>query len=163
MISTNKRSGFTLIEFIVFFAISTVVAMALFAILTNFIRSREHVFFGNRLLASSETVFNQLTLDIHDTAEIEISDLDRFELTLFNDEIVIYQFDQDNGRLTRNNQQLHTDTIKVADFRIIPRSPDGELPIFEFKLHLKSHDSRAAKAELQRKTTISLRSHRGEI
>ena len=157
-----NNSGLTLVEFLVYFTIATMIALALFAILTSFWQTRSQVYFGNRLLATSEIFLEQLTTDLHNTKKINDLDYPNLVLELFDGTEVTYEYDQNTKMLKRNNKLLHPQNIRVAEIFYTPRSA-GDPRLIEVIVKFQSHDPRLARAVVERQTTISLRSNRGVL
>lgn len=157
-----NNKGFTIIEFLVYFTITAMLALALFAILTSFWQTRTHVFFGNRLLAASEIVFDNLSHDLHNS-QTAVIDLNSLNLTMFDGTTVVYEYDPNTKTLTRDSTPLHPNNISISQFTLVSRSPSNQLPLIEIGLKLESLNSQIARASIERSTTISLRTNRGEL
>lgn len=162
MNSKTRTLGFSLIEIIIVLAITAAITMALLALVTSFWQTRSQSYFSNRLLTTSELIFDQITRDMHDSKSVEL-EYQAMTLVLFSDEVIKYEYQVTNGSVTRNGQRLHPPEVQITEFKLTPRSPQEPLPLVEIKLNLESQDSRVAKAKLSRQTTISLRSNRGKV
>lgn len=157
-----NNKGFTIIEFLVYFTITTMLALTLFAILTSFWQTRTHVFFGNRLLAASEIIFENITHDLHNSQSTVI-DFNSLTLNLFDGTTVVYSYDPNTRVLSRDLSPLHPTNISISQFSLIPRSASNQLPLIEIGLKLESNNSQISKAQIERSTTVSLRTNRGVL
>jgi len=156
----HYQQGFTLYELLIAMAVSTFILMAALSSLTDFVRIRGRAQFNNRMLSTSELVFSYITTDMHQSAEAEITGLGDITLKDANG-VKVADYTINANKILRNGEAVTPDDIKVTNFDMISLSPSGELALIQFKLGLKTLDKRAVTSELERSTTISLRSNRG--
>lgn len=157
----REQKGFTLYELLITLGVSTFILMAALSSLTDFIRVRGRTQFNNRMLATSELIFSQLSNDMHQSQDAKI-DMEKLTLTTNTGDIV-YSLDSSKHILYRNGDQINPDDVKVTGFQLESQSPSGTLPLIKFDLELrKTSGPETGSSQIVRSTTISLRSHRGE-
>lgn len=154
----QKTKGFTLVEIIIFTAVSGIFIVLVFSVLNSFLRSRTT---ARRLSALQETttyVFNDLTQEIHwsDEAEPSTNYLKLIQIESDETELeIIYQVDS-QGRLLKNEEPISLPRVVVNNFTITNRAPEDKVPCLEIELSLEYSGSKP-KIVAENKTTISLR------
>ncbi|MBN1263192.1 MAG: type II secretion system protein [Candidatus Pacebacteria bacterium] len=156
------KSGFTLVEVLVFAAATSIFILLTFGTLTSFLRSRNRTKKLSQLQETNAYIFNELTQEIHWSSELDSDSLpNELKLVQTQDEEaaieteIIFRIDSQN-RFLKNDAPISSPQVKVTDFQVANRAAAGNIPCVSIYLRLEYPDLRQDLI-LENRTTISFR------
>ncbi|MFC1790819.1 PilW family protein, partial [Patescibacteria group bacterium] len=151
------RKGLTLIETLLFVALTGIFLTFGTAVMNGFLKSRNRARKMSSLQETSTYILDQLTQEIHWSQEAEIFPKElKLTRTLPDDTIQETTFILENDRLLKNNAPLSPETIRVNNFEVTDVTAGEETPCLKIELGLEVIVSDPILMS-ENQTTISLR------
>jgi prepilin-type N-terminal cleavage/methylation domain-containing protein len=167
--SLKHNRGFTLIELLITLSVGSLVLMAVLSSFTSFLRSGATSQHLNRLHTSAENIFNDLTLEIHNSTSASINSANCLYLSAGDSdqpETIKYCLVGSNfvkEILEKSySVNLNPDNIQVDSFEIVDLSGSDPVeglvpPLFRITLKISSRTYSSSPIEHQKTTTVSVR------